>query len=603
MRNIAQRIRQSLALKLSLGILLLTIPIFVASLGVLFLQSRNDIKEEARERAATVLNTTMHRLRRSMNAVETATEANAWYVREHMQPDSLLRYTTRIVALNGNVSGCSITPEPNTFPEYGRYFSAYSIRLADSIITVREGEYEYYEKPWYALAKRLGRACWTDPFDDFNEGTLSAKGLIASYCKPIYAADGHFMGVIATDLALSTLSQVINREKPYPKAYFQLLGSSGSVLVGPDSVSQKGASEAANFVCSEAVPGTSWTLKLVCPERDVLKSYYRLTYIVAPLIVIGLLLILLLCSRIVTHAIRPLNQLLKQSQLIASGHYDEQIARTDRQDAVGRLQNSFAQMQEALDRHIDDIKMMNEGAERRNEELVEAGRMAEESDRQKTLFIQNMSHQIRTPLNIIMGVSQLLGDGTSEYSREEVSGLTMMMNHNVTTLRRLVQMLYDSSDLGIAEELASHRHEEVMCNEIVREAISYTNTQFPEIKIGIQTTLPDTMTIHTSHLYLMRSLREILYNSAKYSDGKHISVLVTATDDTVLYIFEDRGPGIPDDYRDLMFVPFTKVNDLSEGLGLGLPLAKSHMKNLGGDLRLDDSYHDGCRFIIEVPLR
>ena len=45
MRNIAQRIRQSLALKLSLGILLLTIPIFVASLGVLFLQSRNDIKE------------------------------------------------------------------------------------------------------------------------------------------------------------------------------------------------------------------------------------------------------------------------------------------------------------------------------------------------------------------------------------------------------------------------------------------------------------------------------------------------------------------------------------------------------------------------------
>ena len=110
MRNIAQRIRQSLALKLSLGILLLTIPIFVASLGVLFLQSRNDIKEEARERAATVLNTTMHRLRRSMNAVETATEANAWYVREHMQPDSLLRYTMRIVALNGNVSGCSITP-------------------------------------------------------------------------------------------------------------------------------------------------------------------------------------------------------------------------------------------------------------------------------------------------------------------------------------------------------------------------------------------------------------------------------------------------------------------------------------------------------------
>ena len=51
-----------------------------------------------------------------------------------------------------------------------------------------------------------------------------------------------------------------------------------------------------------------------------------------------------------------------------------------------------------------------------------------------------------------------------------------------------------------------------------------------------------------------------------------------------------------------MFKFFTKVDDLSEGLGLGLPLAKRHAINLGGDLTLDDNYHDGCRFIIELPL-
>jgi signal transduction histidine kinase len=50
-----------------------------------------------------------------------------------------------------------------------------------------------------------------------------------------------------------------------------------------------------------------------------------------------------------------------------------------------------------------------------------------------------------------------------------------------------------------------------------------------------------------------------------------------------------------------MFESFTKVNDLSEGLGLGLPLAKRHMRNLGGDLILDEKYKDGCRFIIELP--
>jgi len=51
-----------------------------------------------------------------------------------------------------------------------------------------------------------------------------------------------------------------------------------------------------------------------------------------------------------------------------------------------------------------------------------------------------------------------------------------------------------------------------------------------------------------------------------------------------------------------MFTPFTKVNDLSEGLGLGLPLCRRHILNLGGNLTLDANYHDGCRFVIELPI-
>ena len=50
-----------------------------------------------------------------------------------------------------------------------------------------------------------------------------------------------------------------------------------------------------------------------------------------------------------------------------------------------------------------------------------------------------------------------------------------------------------------------------------------------------------------------------------------------------------------------MFMPFTKVNDLSEGLGLGLPLSKRHVQNLGGELTLDTTYREGCRFVIELP--
>jgi signal transduction histidine kinase len=64
---------------------------------------------------------------------------------------------------------------------------------------------------------------------------------------------------------------------------------------------------------------------------------------------------------------------------------------------------------------------------------------------------------------------------------------------------------------------------------------------------------------------------------------------------------EDKGTGLPEGKEEMIFKPFTKVDDLSEGLGLGLSLSKRHAKSLGGDLFLDTSYKNGCRFIVEIP--
>ena len=133
--------------KLNLSILLLAIPIFLLSLGLLFLQSRKVIYQEARECAFSSLNTSVQRVRNHMTTVETATNANLWLIEEHFEPDSLLAISRRIVWLNRHVTGCSITAEPDMFPRYGRYFSAYTIQHGDSAITQREAEYDYYSKP------------------------------------------------------------------------------------------------------------------------------------------------------------------------------------------------------------------------------------------------------------------------------------------------------------------------------------------------------------------------------------------------------------------------------------------------------------------------
>ncbi len=634
MRRIVQHIKQSLSWKLSLGILLMAIPIFILSIGILYQQSRERIKEEATKHAASVLNTQMQRIRRAMNIVETATDINDWEILAHLNPDSILAYSRFIVMLNSQIDGCSISTEPNTFPKFGRHFSAYTVREGDSVTTVIEEPYDYFEKVWYKKPHLEGKPCWVVYYDESDSLELTLDGMIASYSKPLYNANKHFVGIISTDLSLIRLSKMITSEVPYPESYFVMTGEGGRFFVHPDSTrlfnktifSDFNPQENADIyalghemttgkqgsmsiirdgkrylVCYQPIPGTSWSLALVCPEWSILQGYNRLNYIIGPLIFLGLLLILLLCSVTVAHAIHPLNRLTSKVQRIAEGHYDERIKKSKYNDVVGRLQNTFAAMQESLSQHMTSIQQMNEEAALRNEELVRTGELAKEADRQKSLFIQNVSHQIRTPLNIIMGFSQVMKDSKSALPEEEAKSITDMMQHNAVMLNRMALMLFDSSARGTTEELYAHKNDEVICNEIARECITNMQEQYPEMPMRFSTDVPDDFSITTNRSYLRKSIHEILYNAAKYSDGQNISLHVSEAGSRIRFIFEDTGPGIAEEDCSHLFEMFTKVNDLSEGLGLGLPLARRHIRNLGGDLLLDLDYHEGCRFTIELP--
>ena len=620
--------RLGLSSKLNLSILVMAIPIFLLSMGLLFLKSRNDIYQEGEQSAFSALNTSMQQVRKYMMAVETATNSNLWLIEENFQPDSLLAISNRIVRLNIHVNGCSITAEPNMFPSVGRYFSAYTIREGDSIVTQREAEYDYYSKEWYSAPIEQGKACWIDPFDDYTEGTLSNSKIIASYSKPIYK-DELIVGVISSDLSLNSLDKVINTvTPPYPSAYFVLIGGDGSYLTHPDSTLLFSKSDYLDHIAGrqgtkhllhngrmcqvsyQPIEGTDWSLAIVCPDSEILKSYNHLPYLIVALILIGLLVILWLCRRAVNQAISPLNTLLAYSQKISEGQFGLTIPFTGREDAIGQLQNSFAMMQQSINEHIGSIQRTVIETKERNEELAQATKLAEEAVRQKAAFIQDVSHQIRTPLNIIMGFAQVLRDNItsqnghpdqSTLEKEEIANITDMMKHNAAHLDRMIKMLFDSSDDGISEERKSRRNEDVSPNKVGRECIGHTLVHFPNMPIRFETEVPDDFYLQTSHLYLMRTLRELLYNAAKYSDGQHISLHISQTEDAIFFTVEDVGTGISEESEDIIFSPFVKVDNLSEGLGLGLPLSKRHALSLGGDLILDNTYHDGCRFILKIP--
>ena len=314
--------------------------------------------------------------------------------------------------------------------------------------------------------------------------------------------------------------------------------------------------------------------------------------------------------KVVQRNIGPLNELMEATNKISEGNYDTIIASTNHNDAVGKLQNAFRKMQISIMSHQNEIKLADAEIEKESAELEQVIPLAQEVSKRRQIFIQNISHQFTTPINIIEGLTHVLlnnianrlnGKTALSQQSEEISQINTTLKHNATLIQRNTYMLYDSSDMGHADTSRYKREDVVPCNELALECIDYTMKQFYIEPIQFYTELPESVTVKTNRLYLMRTIREILHNAAKFSDGQHITLRVMQAKTAIRFVIEDVGPGLTNDLKELLFVPFTKVDDLSEGLGLGLPLCMVHAKAIGGELIYDKSYQQGCRIILEVP--
>lgn len=636
MRKLIRHIKDSLPTKISLNMFLVVLLVFILANGVSMALSQRHFHPVAMNNASETLNTAVVRAERYLRSVETATNATAWFAENSFRPDSLLVLSRRIVEQNGFISGCSISARPDMFPQMGRYFSAHTVRRGEEIITVQEDGYEYFDYEWYSKAATLGHAVWIDPFVDDNAGSLSADQMIASYSRPLYDKENRFLGVMSTDLSVPELSRVLSSEKPYLHSYLMLLGHDGRYFVHPDTTrilvntifdptdghyfsdklalgremtsGKRGKMHADvagvhSLICYEPVPGTDWSAALVIPEKDVLHGYRRLDRIILIIVFVVLLLIFFDCRRVVVRAFAPMKLLEEQALLISEGDYSTEIPPGNTNSVIGNLQNSFAHMQEELRSHILEVNRKTEELATRNDEVEKANAALEEALGRQSEFISNMTHQIRTPLNLVMGFSQLLRDSSLDaLPKEELRKILRVIDYNAMILGRMSLMLYDSSDRGYQDEMASLHFEQVSPNEVARECIDYTRRYFPDVNVKLETSLEDSFTIVSDHLYLMRSIREILYNSAKYSDGKNISLRLSAIETMVRFVFEDTGKGIPQDSQVNLFTPFYKPNNLSEGLGIGLSLTKRHVSILGGSLDLDRDYVEGCRFVMDIPV-
>ena len=245
------------------------------------------------------------------------------------------------------------------------------------------------------------------------------------------------------------------------------------------------------------------------------------------------------------------------------------------------------------------VKAQNSHLVAAGEELRLAKESAERASRMKSDFIQNRSHEVRTPLNSVVGFSQVLASkfrddpAAAEYASIIVS--------SSMSLLRLVDDVLNVAYLDQAEELP--RTDCTAMNDNCHDCVSKTLSQVrPGVTMIFEPSTDDPV-VHTNLKRVMPVLQHQLHNAAKFTvEGEIILTYDCLVAERLMrFTVTDTGPGIPPAEQEAVFERFVKLDAFSQGTGLGLPVCRMTALKLGGSLRIDASYTDGCRMILEVP--
>ena len=269
-------------------------------------------------------------------------------------------------------------------------------------------------------------------------------------------------------------------------------------------------------------------------------------------------------------------------------YWEETFATVDKRDMEGKPLSIVGTTM-----RIDERKAIEQA-------LIEARNQAEESDRLKTAFLANMTHEVRTPLNAIVGFSDILPMAQSDEERNE---LIKLIKQNNAHLLRLFDDMMNMSRLesGNAGSIVKEDFELAsLFSELVEKY------QAPCLEKNLVLSIEDSASgdmVHTDRGRLREILNQYLNNALKFTSAGSISLGYEKQLSTVRIWVRDTGKGIPaDKCNDHLFERFVKVDDFVAGTGLGLSICRSLAESLDGRVGVDSVFGEGSTFWVEISL-
>ena len=512
------------------------------------------------------------------------------------------------------------------------------------------------KRPWYQAAVAADRPTWSKIFQ-FSSDTAVRLGITA--VQPYYDESGTFLGVLGTDIVLAQLGDFLKTLKIGQSGQTLIVERDGK-LVASSTLHQpfkvvEGKAQRIDATASDdplisstvknlgnltaisdrrqleyqlkgdrqfvqVLPfadgrGIDWLIVVVVPEADFMGQIRQNTQITVLLSLAALMAAILLGLITSRWIVRPILRLEEAASELAKGKWEQTID-LKRSDELGRLAKSFNSMARQL-RSV--FETLEERVAKRTGELAEAKEKAEVANHAKSAFLANMSHELRSPLNAILGFSQIMTRSQS-LSRENQENMGIILRSGEHLLTLINQVL----DLSKIEAGRTTIHEK---NFDIYRLLDDIEDMF-QLKAeekGLQLISdrsPDLPRyIRTDEVKLRQVIINLLNNALKFTEEGGVSVRASTLENhdnsttinwektdqlTAIYFeIEDTGLGIAPEEIDSLFEAFVQTEtgkQSQEGTGLGLPISLKFVQLMGGNIKVSSEVGRGTIFKFDIQV-
>ncbi|MDR1919995.1 MAG: hybrid sensor histidine kinase/response regulator, partial [Tannerellaceae bacterium] len=233
------------------------------------------------------------------------------------------------------------------------------------------------------------------------------------------------------------------------------------------------------------------------------------------------------------------------------------------------------------------------------EELRKAKEKAEEADRKKSVFLANVNHEIRTPLNAFVGFSNLLSETDNPSEQKEYVDIIQANNE------LLLQLINDTLDLARIEAgMSEFVYTDVNLNTLLSHIEQASRIKLTsEVEIVFEKKQAPCV-IRTDKNRLSQVISNLIDNALKFTKKGRVcfGYRKREQEQDVYFYVSDTGMGISKEQLGDVFERFVKLNPFMQGTGLGLPVSRSIVQHLGGEIGAESEYGAGSTFWFTLPL-